>query len=579
MPRSISLPSVLLLVALLAGCNQRRTAPAALLSPELAAKVDAVLEPWRKPDGPGAAVAILQDGKVVFTKGYGAANLEYGVPVTPASVFHIASESKQFVAFCIVLLAQEGKLSLDDDIRKYLPAVPDFGEKITIRHLIHHTSGLRDQWQLLAISGTRLDDVITQDHILKLVSAQQALNFTPGQRHLYSNTGYTLLAEIVKQVSGKSLREYAHAAIFQPLDMQHTHFHDDYTEVVKDRAYSYNPGPGGTFTNSVLSYSTVGATSLFTTVEDEAKWLRNYETGKVGGPKAIAQMHQLGVLNDGRKLQYAFGLLLDTYKGHRRIGHGGGDAGYRTYTVRFPDQQLGIVLFSNAGHFDAVGTAGKIADLFLPPQAAEGEAKTPVALNESILSRYAGSYIQPEGAPLRVVREDEKLYLEGAFGRAPLETVNDSSFTSWNGLLKLTFARPAPGDNAQSPALTVEMNQPVRYTRYEPVQLGRGALQAYTGTFESDELGERYQVLLKGDELLLRHRKYPDVPLRPVTKEQFSSPHWWMGNLRFLRDNRGQITGLEVNEGRVLHLKFNKIRQLQPAPAVEAPPLVLPTHN
>jgi hypothetical protein len=347
--------------------------------------------------------------------------------------------------------------------------------------------------------------------------------------------------------------------------MHHTHFHDDYTEVVKDRADSYNPGPGGTFTNSVLSYSTVGATSLFTTVEDEARWLRNYETGQVGGPKALAQMHQLGVLNDGRKLDYAFALSIDTYHGHRRIGHGGGDAGYRTYTVRFPDQKLGIILFSNAGHFDPLGTAGKIADLFLPGQAAEGEAKTPVAPDESLLSRYVGSYLQPEGAPLRVEREGNKLYLEGGYGRAPLEAVTDSTFTGWNGILKVAFTKPAPGAGATAPSLTLQLTQPVRYTRFEPVQLDRAALPAYTGTFESDELGERYQVLLAGDGLVLRHRKYPDVPLRAVTREQFTCPHWWMSNLRFLRNDRGEVTALEVNEGRVLHLKFGKIRPLPPA--------------
>ena len=194
---------------------------------------------------PGCAVAVTLNGAVIFQKGYGLANMEYAVPVTPNTIFHIASESKQYVAFCMLLLEKEGKLSIDDDIRKYLDYMHDFGQKITIRHLIHHTSGLRDQWQLLVNAGWQLDDVITQEHIVKLVSKQKALNFNPGEEHMYCNTGYTLMAEIVKKVSGLTLRQYAEKNIFQPLGMKDTHFHDNYTELVPGRAYSYNPLSNG----------------------------------------------------------------------------------------------------------------------------------------------------------------------------------------------------------------------------------------------------------------------------------------------------------------------------------------------
>ena len=568
MRASAFLPLLLLLSLVLLRCGPKQTTPPGQLPADLSRQVDDILKPWNEPGSPGAAVAILKDGEVVFTKGYGLANLEYNVPITPSSVFHVASESKQFVAFCIVLLAQEGKLSLDDDIRKHLPLVPRFDHPITIRHLIHHTSGLRDQWQLMAISGTRLDDVITQEHILKLVAGQKALNFTPGERHLYCNTGYTLLAEIVRQAGGQSLRQFAEARIFKPLGMKNTHFHDDYTEVVKGRTYSYNPAPDDKFTNSVLSYSTVGATSLFTTVEDEARWLRNYETGQVGGPKALAQMQEFGLLNGGKKLEYAFALNIDSYKGHQRIGHGGADAGFRSYAVRFPGEKLGIVVFSNVGSFDAPGTATKIADLFLTAReeapAAPAAARKPGA---SVLAQYAGSYTNPEGNPLRVVVEDGKLQMDGGFGRTPLEAVSDSSFTAWGGHLKIAFEPPS-GKGAPSPALTLTTNEPARYTRYQPVKLTARELAAYTGTFESDELNERYQVVLAGDSLLLRHRKYADVPLQAVTREQFSCPHWWMGNLLFVRGGNGEVTGLEINHGRVLHLRFNKTGQ--PLPALRA---------
>ena len=329
---------------------------------------------------PGCAVAIMKKGEVIFKKGYGMATMEYNAPISSSTIFHIASESKQYVAFCMLLLEQQGKLSVDDDIRKYLDYVPDFGKKITIKNLIHHTSGLRDQWQLLANAGWQLDDVITQDHVIKLVSKQKALNFSPGEEMLYCNTGYTLMAEIVKKTSGLTLRQYCDSFIFKPLGMNNTHFHDDYREIVKNRAYSYSPKRGGGYQNAVLSYSIVGATSLFTTVEDEIKWLRNYETGQVGGKALIERMYETGVLNDGKKLKYAFAISIDDYKGWKYIGHGGGDAGFRTYACRFPEQELGIVVFSNLGTVNPTQLSFQVADAFLPQRT----VPEPVKGNQSI---------------------------------------------------------------------------------------------------------------------------------------------------------------------------------------------------
>jgi len=223
---------------------------------------------------PGCAVAVTKNGELILQKGYGSANLEYNIPITPQTIFHIASVSKQYVAFCMLLLEKEGKLSLDDDIRKHLDYVPDFGHTITIRQLIWHTSGLRDQWQLFANAGWQLDDVIKQEHVVKMVSAQKSLNFKPGEEWMYCNTGYTLMAEIVKKVSGLTLRQYTEQNIFKPLGMNDSHFNDNYEELVPGRAYSYS-GSGTSYKNSVLSYSTYGATSLLTTVLDEAKWLNN----------------------------------------------------------------------------------------------------------------------------------------------------------------------------------------------------------------------------------------------------------------------------------------------------------------
>jgi len=241
------------------------------LSEPIVKKVNSLFENWDKTQSPGCVVGIVRNDTLIFANGYGMANLEYSVPNSPETVYHLASVSKQFTAYAIILLAQQGKLSIDDDIRKYLPWFPNLKQKITIRNLLNHTSGIRDQWQLLSIAGTRLDDVITQEQIIKILSKQQELNFNPGDAFSYSNSGYTLLAEIVKSVSGQSLRRFTDSAIFKPLGMTNTHFHDDYTEIEKNRSYSYDRKGSFGFKNSILSYSTAGPTSLFSNVPDLSK--------------------------------------------------------------------------------------------------------------------------------------------------------------------------------------------------------------------------------------------------------------------------------------------------------------------
>ncbi len=230
----------------------------------LTAQVDALFAAYDKPDSPGCALAVVQDGTVIYQRGYGCANLDYDLPITPESVFHVASVSKQFTALAILLLEADGKLAVADDIRQYLPEMPNYGATITIQHMIHHASGLRDQWDILSMAGwDYVDDLITSQHVLNLAVRQQHLNFKPGAEHVYCNTGYTLLAIIVARVSGQSFREFTHDRIFQPLGMSHTHFHDDHSEVVKNRAMAYTPYEDG-FQISIPTFDTVGATSLFT---------------------------------------------------------------------------------------------------------------------------------------------------------------------------------------------------------------------------------------------------------------------------------------------------------------------------
>lgn len=525
-----------------------------------AKKIDRIFSNYNSKT-PGAAVAVIQNGQMVFKTGYGTANLEYDIPITSSTIFHIASLSKQVVAFSILLLEKEGKLSLTDDIRKYLDYVPDFGKKITIQHLINHTSGLRDQWQLLAIAGWQLDDVITQDQVIKLVSTQKELNFNPGEQYMYCNTGYTLLGEIVKKISGLSLREYCNKNIFLPLGMSNTHFHDNYQELVKNRAYSYYPGPKNVFRHSVLSYSTVGATSLFTTVEDEAKWLLNFETGQVGGKDLINKMFLTGVLNDNKKLDYAFGLAVNEYKGYKQISHGGADAGYRTYLSYYPEAKTGIIIFSNLATISTGFLNSLIADVLLPKKELAIKEEKREKADSTILKKMVGDYYAYNG---------ERIGFSFSKGKF-LVTINSQPNTASNQTLfkvddntyeitGLTFHFTDLNGKEMVNEFVIETaNGRQTYYRQPKVEVALNPKE-YAGKYYNDETESYYSIEQVKDTLTLQHRKHPDFKLIRIAPDQFKNDTWWMDHIRFIRNKKGIVTGFEVNSGRVQHLLFRKIK-------------------
>jgi CubicO group peptidase (beta-lactamase class C family) len=528
--------------------------------------VDELFTLCDKPDSPGCALAVVKDGKIIYKRGYGFANLEYNIPITPATVFHVASVSKQFTAFAIAMLASQGKLSLDDDIRKHLPEIHDFGKTITIRHLIHHTSGLRDQWELLAMAGWRLDDVITKDHILKIVRHQKELNFDPGQEHLYCNTGYTLLAVIVERVTGQSFREYTQANIFKPLDMANTHFHDDHEMIVKNRAYSYRSAAGGGFKLSALNYANVGATSLFTTAEDMARWVQNFDDGRVGGKAVIEQMVEHGVLNDKKRLDYAFGLVIGKHRGLKVVEHSGGDAGYRSHVMRFPDQKFAVVVLSNLAAFNPGVQARQVADLYLADQliAETPKAETPkpaerpaVTLNPAIYDAYVGRYELQGGMIVNITKENGALMAQPV-GQLKTELVAESEtrflVRAING--ELTFHRD---DTGKVTRFTLQQGGQTRpATRIEPFTPDSSALAEYTGDYYSGELGTVYTFVVKEGKLVVEHRRHGDITMTPTLSDQFSGNAWFFSRVSFTRDNDKRITGFKLTGGRVRNLRFVK---------------------
>lgn len=338
------------------------TSEAASDSPKT--KVDQVFAMYDKPDSPGCALGVIQDGQFIYKRGYGMANLEHNIPITPSSIFRIGSTSKQFTAAAILLLAEEGKLSLDDDIRTYLPEFPDYGTPVTIRHLLHHTSGIPDYLRLSYAAGYGEDGYVTDDEVIAMLASQEELEFEPGEEHRYSNSGYFLLSQIVQQASGKSLREYAEEKIFRPLGMMNTHFHDDHNEIVPNRAIGY-AWEHGRLRISMTNLDMVGDGGVFTTVEDLFHWDQNFYHQRIGGPQFLDRMLARGVLNNGDTLDYASGLIHGTYRGLKTISHLGGFVGFRAEMIRFPEQRFTVICLCNLSVTEPNKLAKRVADIYL----------------------------------------------------------------------------------------------------------------------------------------------------------------------------------------------------------------------
>jgi len=543
------------------------------LSPEMTAKVDKVFEKFNRTDSPGCALGIYQNGQIVYKHGYGMANLNDDVPITPLTVFHVASMSKQFTAASILLLAQQGKLSLDDDVHKYIPELPDFGERITLRHLMHHTSGLRDQWALLGLAGWRYSqDLITDDDVMSVLVHQKALNFKPGEKYMYSNTGFTLLALVVKRVSGLSLREYTTKNIFEPLGMTHTHFRDDHEEVIKHDALGYEQnGEGKPFRMSLTNFDTTGATSLHTTVEDLQLWDENFYHPRVGGPELVKQMQEKGKLNSGKDQDYAAGLAIETYKGLPTIGHGGADAGYRSDIVRFPDQHFTATALCNSADANPSSLTRQVADIVLakdirePAADAKEKAKeTPktsvVTLTAEQMKAVAGTYWKRDDDYYqRVLLKDGKLLLDfGGDEIHPLKPFADGHFhvgdVPWGEHLDVHFIPAAEGKLAHIER-SFDGDTPEVFESVVAVDPTPAQLAEYAGAYVSEEVDPVYQFEVKDGKLTLSRLKSRPDPLLPATQDAFTGK---LGTLRFIRDANQHISGFVLDQGRIQGLQFTR---------------------
>jgi CubicO group peptidase (beta-lactamase class C family) len=378
---------------------------------DLTDKVDEMFKEWNRNDSPGAALGIIKDGRIIYARGYGIASLEHTIPWTPQTVSRTGSISKQFIAMCIAILAEQGKLSLDDDIRKHMPDWHEYDGPITLRHLLHHTSGVREYLTLVELMGKPEGSgyVYTPKELARTLSRQKELNFKPGEMYSYSNSGYFLLSEIISRVSGIKTSTFAKKYIFDPLGMNNTHFHDDPNMIVENRAYGYSPKKEGGFRLDILRLKVIGDLGVFTSIEDFLKWDQNFYDNKLGkGTKNLIKvMLTLGKLNNGEEIPYALGLNISRYGGLRIMSHGGSAVGYRAYYMQFPDQQFSVVILSNLSTFNTGRIARKIADLYLADQFTEPpiprrrerypeEKREPITLSSSQLQEYRGKYYSDE---------------------------------------------------------------------------------------------------------------------------------------------------------------------------------------
>jgi CubicO group peptidase (beta-lactamase class C family) len=532
--------------------------------PSIEARVDRLFARWQMPDSPGCSVGVSRGGATVLERGYGQASLELGVPITPQSVFHVASVTKQFTAMSILLLARDGRLSLDDDVRRHLPewAGP---AGVTIRHLLTHTGGLRDAFLLIEMAAPETSRPV-QDQLVGLLARQRGLIDEPGRRYVYNNGGYVLLAEIVKRVSGQSLRAFADDRIFRPLGMRQSHLHDDVAEVVAKLATGYTRGGDGALRVARQTGGLVGNGGLFTTAGDLLRWERNFAEPRVGDASIIASMETPPALPGGETTVYGLGLQMERHGGRRTVGHGGGDQGVSAYVVRYPDDDLAVAVLCNVDEIDSIELAHGVADLYLgavsgPADAAAGEAAT-TQMSSADLAANEGLYRDPtDEALLRIFLRDGTLRGSsgaGADGGWPLVPLGANRFRIPTTTITLEFAA---GASSGSRTLRVVGDRPTpavleRVASYTP---SPAQLASVAGDYRSEDLATTYALRVRDGALVADVPGRASIALQPIRPDTFAGS--LVGAITFGRDRDGHVTGFTVHAYAARGLRFERVRQ------------------
>ena len=499
---------------------------------------------------PGCAAAVSLNGEIVFEKAFGLADMEHNVPNTTQTIFESGSVAKQFTAASLVLLQQEGKLSLDDPVRKYIPELPDYGAPLTIRHLLNHTSGLRDWGTVMSLTGAgRGDRVINQDLAFDVITHQRALDFTPGSEYSYSNSGYNLAAIIVERVSKQKFPAFVEERLFKPLDMKNSSWRDDYQRIVPGRAQAYARQGNGPWRLNMPFMNVYGNGGMLTTVGDWMKWNAMLDSQSLGAP-LVAALETRGVLNDGRKIAYALGLVVDTYKGLKDVSHGGATAGYQTFLARYPENKVSLAVMCNGTSPSAGGMAASITDeIFGPfPEAPKTE---PGKISEDELKRFVGTWRNEKThAPARFVIENGVSRWSGA----RLIAMGGGQFTAGGNQLKFTFDKDGKPVSAETVDSDGEVRRFAPEVEWKPTA---AELASFAGDWVSEEAGAMISFVVEGDKAVLKQRPATILPMLPIYKDHFDAQGYVVW---FTRDKNGKVDRLHAGASRMRDMPFVRVK-------------------
>jgi CubicO group peptidase (beta-lactamase class C family) len=515
--------------------------------------------------GPGCAVGVVADGQLAYANGYGQANMDFGLPITPTSNFYLGSVGKQFTAAVVAHASRAGHLSLDDDIRNWLPEMPEYERTITVSNLIHHTSGVRDFLGLWSMSGHRVDDVNTAEDALATITRQSATNFPAGDEYLYSNSGYFLLGVIVERATGMSLREYAQTHFLGPLGMSRSRFNDRREEIMSERVTGYNKVGDEYVMDHAWNWEIIGAGGMYSNIEDLYRWDQNFYTEQVGGEGFTQQLLERGTLTNGDEIAYAFGLFHGTYRGLKTVSHGGALAGFRTQLLRFPEQHTTVLVLCNIPSAQPSTRARKVADIVLgdrmeakdePDAAPAAPDRTPVELTIEQLDAFTGSWTASVGITVEIVREDHQLVFVQSGQRVPVVPIAENVLWMESALIEMTVTEARDG---QWIAMDVDQNgSTFTATWNDPATQSPADAPDYSdlvGDYYSEDLDATYTLMMDAGEL-----KMVVPPGRPVGLVSTGDDSFRAGALRMRVDRQGDgVRGFTFGAGRVRGVYFRRV--------------------
>ena len=544
MPKIYLLAMILTLAPTLIGNAQ--------LSPTKIKKIDSLFSGWNVPNHPGGAIAIMMDDSLVFSKAYGLASLEHVVPNSTETVFNLASVSKQFTAMGIVKLEEEGKLSIDDDIRLYIPEFPNFGKPITIRHLLHHTSGLRSFHYLLVLAGWRLNDERTNEDLYRFMLKQKELNFDPGDEYLYCNTGYMLMVDIIEKVTDEPFVSWMETNVFDALGMNNTTINKKSNTVQLHTATSYSGG--APFIRNIEYWSYYGSANVQSTIGDLSIWLRNFYKPTTGWESAFEQMQTLDPLNNGSYNKYAYGVEIDNYKGIKRIQHGGSTGGYRTFIGTLPMEKVSIVVLSNFSTANPQTKWEKIADLIFSEKSETTQETTfePMNVSKQDLSQYVGYYWYDK---LKINRQISLKNDTLWYGTKPMVPITEDTFLiNQQTGLKASFILQEAQDKM---IISGDGSSPSQFEKYEYTPVTNEELKEYVGTYYSPEIETTYSIYLKNGTLICYHPRHGEINMERIAPDKITTT-LPIVFAEISRSTDGAVNGLRVSNGRVRNLWFEK---------------------